>query len=30
MKRFNEKADQAELDKCPEPNRDETIFLAVT
>lgn len=30
MKRFNEKADQAELNKCPEPNRDETIFLAVT
>lgn len=29
MKRFNEKADQAELNKCPEPNRDETILLSV-
>lgn len=30
MKRFNEAADQAELNKYPEPNRDETVFLAVT
>lgn len=30
MKRYNETADQAELNRCPEPNRAEPIYLAVT
>lgn len=30
MKRYNEIADQAELNRCPEPNRAEPIYLAVT